>query len=43
VAATAAIDEAGDADLDLVICITEGIRVRDMIRTRDRMRSSPIS
>jgi succinyl-CoA synthetase alpha subunit len=36
--AAAAIDEAVDADLDLVICITEGIPVRDMIRTKDRMR-----
>jgi succinyl-CoA synthetase alpha subunit len=36
--AAAAIDEAVDADLDLVICITEGIPVRDMIRTRDKMR-----
>jgi len=36
--AAAAIDEAVDAELDLVICITEGIPVRDMIRTRDRMR-----
>jgi succinyl-CoA synthetase alpha subunit len=33
-----AIDEAVDADLDLVICITEGVPVRDMIATRNRMR-----
>ncbi|HEY2685749.1 MAG TPA: succinate--CoA ligase subunit alpha [Steroidobacteraceae bacterium] len=36
--AAAAIDEAVDAELDLVICITEGIPVRDMINTRNRMR-----
>jgi succinyl-CoA synthetase alpha subunit len=35
--AAAAIDEAVDAGLDLVICITEGVPVRDMIRTKHRM------
>ncbi len=38
--AAAAIWEAVEADLDLVICITEGIPVRDMIVVRDRMRKA---
>jgi succinyl-CoA synthetase alpha subunit len=38
--AAAAIWEACEADLDLVICITEGIPVRDMIEVRDRMRKA---
>jgi succinyl-CoA synthetase alpha subunit len=38
--AAAAIDEAVEAELDLVICITEGIPVRDMIRTSYKMRGS---
>ena len=36
--AAAAIWEAVEADLDLAICITEGIPVRDMVELRDRMR-----
>ena len=36
--AAGAILEAVEADLDLVICITEGIPVRDMIAARERMR-----
>jgi succinyl-CoA synthetase alpha subunit len=35
--AAAAIWEAVEADLELVICITEGIPVRDMMEVRDRM------
>jgi|SRR5690625_2057831 len=38
-AAADAIWEAVDADLDLVICITEGIPVRDMLALRNRMRA----
>jgi succinyl-CoA synthetase alpha subunit len=39
--AAAAIDEAVEAGLELVICITEGIPVRDMIRTRYKMQGKP--
>ena len=38
--AAAAIWEAVEADLGLVICITEGIPVRDMVEVRERMRKA---
>lgn len=38
--AAGAIDEAIEAELDLVICITEGVPVKDMIRTRHKMKDS---
>ena len=37
--AAAAIWEAVEADLDLAICITEGIPVRDMLELRSKMRA----
>jgi succinyl-CoA synthetase alpha subunit len=37
--AAAAIDEAVEADLDLVICITEGIPVHDMLRTCQKLKA----
>jgi len=37
--AAAAVWEAVEADLDLVICITEGIPVRDMLVVRNRMKA----
>ena len=37
--AAAAILEAVEAELDLVICITEGIPVRDMLEVRNKMRA----
>jgi len=38
--AAAAIQEAVDAELELVICITEGIPVRDMLAVRNQMRAA---
>ncbi|MDH3459425.1 MAG: succinate--CoA ligase subunit alpha [Burkholderiaceae bacterium] len=37
--AAAAIWEAVEAELDLVVCITEGIPVRDMLEVRNRMKA----
>ena len=37
--AAAAIWEAVEANLDLAICITEGIPVRDMLEVRNRMKA----
>src|ERR1700740_508924 len=37
--AAAAIWEAGEADLDLVVAITEGIPVRDMLMVRNKMKA----
>ncbi|CAN5289564.1 succinate--CoA ligase subunit alpha [soil metagenome] len=37
--AAAAIWEAVEADLDMAICITEGIPVKDMLEVRNRMRA----
>ena len=37
--AAAAIWEAVEADLDMAICITEGIPVRDMLEVRNRMKA----
>jgi succinyl-CoA synthetase alpha subunit len=37
--AAAAIWEAVEADLDLVVCITEGIPIRDMLEVRNRMKA----
>ena len=37
--AAAAIWEAVEAELDLAVCITEGIPIRDMLEVRDRMRA----
>ena len=36
--AAAAIWEAGEADLDFVVCITEGIPIRDMLDVRNKMK-----
>jgi hypothetical protein len=37
--AAAAIWEAVEADLDLAICITEGIPIKDMLEVRNKMKA----
>jgi succinyl-CoA synthetase alpha subunit len=41
--AAAAIWEAVEADLDFVICITEGIPVRDMLEVRNKMKAKEVA
>jgi succinyl-CoA synthetase alpha subunit len=41
--AAAAIWEAVEADLDLVVCITEGIPVKDMLLVRNRMKQKELA
>ena len=38
--AAAAIQEASDAGIELIVCITEGIPVMDMVKVRDHMKKT---
>ena len=39
--AAAAIEEAIDAGIDLITCITEGVPVQDMVRVKEKLETSP--
>jgi len=39
--AAAAIEEAIDAGIDMITCITEGVPVQDMVRVKEKLDASP--